>query len=339
SVEVIDNPSARFSAEGAGGIVNIVLREGVELGLTGVAFLNGGTRGQLGAGTRGTLQRGPWTLNGGLSLNRSNRETSGYDLRQNLISDPTTFLEQDSWADRAGRSANLDLEVRFEPTERLRLWVGGRVDARDDGSEGLTTTRQMDETRTPTSIYERFSAQDAGGASGRFQTGLTYEWEPRRHELEIELDLDKGRNSEETSEELGAFDASDPLALPADLTFEDEEEREAEINLQADYVRPWTEDGRFEIGYRLEAGDTDSDRLLRLTGDVPGADPIESQLGFDHAQTFNSLYLTLQRQLGLFGVQVGLRGERADTRFEIPTGEVFVNDYNSLFPSASLSAR
>ena len=35
-IEVIANPSARFQAEGAGGIVNIVLKKDVDLGLTGM---------------------------------------------------------------------------------------------------------------------------------------------------------------------------------------------------------------------------------------------------------------------------------------------------------------
>lgn len=335
-VEIIDNPSARYRAEGSGGIVNIVLREGVEIGLTGVAFLNAGTRGQLGGGVRGTLQRGPWTFNSGLNVNRSDRESSGFDLRQNLIADPTNFVQQDSWSSRDGYSGNLDLEVRYQPTDRLRLWVGGRVNASDDSSEGLTTTTRMDELRSPTSIYRRASALDGGGVSGRFQTGLTYEWERRRHELEIELDVDRSRQDEETWEELEEIMASDPDELPADLTFEDEREREGEITFEVDYTRPWTEEGRFEVGYHLDASDTGSDRLLRLT---QSGTPAESQLGFDHAQTFHALYLTLQRQLGLFGVQVGLRGERADTRFETPDGQVFENDYYSLFPSASLSAR
>jgi outer membrane receptor for ferrienterochelin and colicin len=57
-IEVLEAPSARYGAEGAGGIINIVLKEGVELGLTGNLSLSGGTRGQYSANGRGTLQRG-----------------------------------------------------------------------------------------------------------------------------------------------------------------------------------------------------------------------------------------------------------------------------------------
>jgi hypothetical protein len=340
TIEVIDNPSARYSAQGSGGIVNIVLREGVELGMTGVAFLNGGTRGQLGTGVRTTLQRGPWTLNSGLNVSRTNRESSSFDLRQNLVADPTTFLEQESSSSRTGYSGNADLELRYQPTDRARFWVSGRLGGRDDDSNGLTTTTQMDDGRSPTSIYRRSNALDGGNVSGRFGTGFNYVWERRRHEFEIELDLDTSRDREDTREELDALDLSGPSGpLPAALSLEEERQREGELRFSVDYVRPWTDGGRVEFGYRLESESADSDRLLRLFDDAGQSSPLDTELGFQHDQTFNSLYVTLQRQLGLFGVQAGLRGERSDTRFEIPTGEAFEQDYYSLFPSASVSAR
>lgn len=339
-IEVIDSPSARYGAQGSGGIVNIVLREGVELGMTGVAFLNGGTRGELGAGARATFQRGPWTVNGGLNADRSNRESSSFDLRQNLVAEPTTFLRQESSSERSGRSGNLDLEIRYQPTERARFWVEGRVNGRDDGSEGATTTTHMDQNEDPTSRYRRSSALDAENVSGRLGTGFTYEWERRRHELEIELDLDTDRSREDTREELDVLDSGTTGGpLPAELTLEEERERAGEIRLDVDYVRPWSEDGRVEVGYRLEADRDETDRVLELRDTDEAEIPITSDLGFDHTQTFNSVYLTLQRQLGPVGVQAGLRGEHSDTRLETPTGEAFENDYFSLFPSASLSAR
>ncbi len=337
-VEVITNPSARYGAQGTGGIVNIVLREGVELGLTGAAFANGGTGGQAGLGTRATLQRGPWTLNGGLDVGRQDRESSSFDLRQNLITDPATFLEQESSAHRTGTSGNGDLELRYQPDERARFWIEGRLGGSDDASDGLSSTVHQDENRAPTAAYQRLNTLDASDWSGRVGTGFSYEWERRRHELEIELELDRNGNQEETREELDPIlQGSGDQLFPAELTLEEERQRERELRLEVDYVRPWTEDGRLEVGYHLESASTGNDRSLSLTDD--GAPLPPTELGFEHDQLFNSAYVTLQRQLGAFGVQVGVRGEHADTRFEIPTGEVFDNDYMSWFPSASVSAR
>jgi hypothetical protein len=152
------------------------------------------------------------------------------------------------------------------------------------------------------------------------------------------VEVDRNGDDEETREELDpVLQGSDDQLFPAELTLEEERERERELRLEVDYVRPWTEDGRLEVGYHFESAITGSDRLLTLTDSAGASTPTE--LGFDHDQVFNSAYVTLQRQLGPVGVQVGIRGEHADTRFEIPTGEVFDHDYMSWFPSASVSAR
>src|SRR5690606_37335539 len=57
-IEVIPNPSARYESEGNGGIINIVLRENVDLGLSGSLPANASTRGQNGASARLSYQRG-----------------------------------------------------------------------------------------------------------------------------------------------------------------------------------------------------------------------------------------------------------------------------------------
>src|SRR5690606_2702672 len=101
-IEVIPNPSARFDAEGAGGIVNIVLKDDVDLGLSGSVFANAGTRGDVGAGGRLAMQRGPLTLFGGAFARYSNSEDTSFDLRKNLVTVPETFLRQDSRNEREG---------------------------------------------------------------------------------------------------------------------------------------------------------------------------------------------------------------------------------------------
>src|SRR5690606_38766805 len=101
-------PSARYNAEGAGGIVNIVLKDDVDLGLSGSVFANAGTRGDVGAGGRLAMQRGPLTLFGGAFARYSNSEDTSFDLRKNLVTVPETFLRQDSRNEREGLSGSID---------------------------------------------------------------------------------------------------------------------------------------------------------------------------------------------------------------------------------------
>ena len=61
-VEVLPNPSARFDADGMSGIVNIVLVEGTDRGLSGGLTFGGGTQpvGELGGNV--AYQAGPWDV-------------------------------------------------------------------------------------------------------------------------------------------------------------------------------------------------------------------------------------------------------------------------------------
>ena len=337
-IEVLDNPSARYDAEGSGGIVNLVMKEGVELGLSGSVFANAGTRGQYGLGARGTLQRGPWTYNGGGFLRLSDRERTGFDLRQNLVADPA-FVRQDSHSDRSGLSGNVDMEVRYQPTERARFYMEGRIRRSGDDSDGLTTTTHMDAAELPILEYERAAHSASRDLSADFSTGFDYQWEPRRHELEVELQVQTGRQRGDSREEiLRENDFDDAALIPAELTLEDEHEAEREASLDVDYTHPWGENGRIELGFQAELQDSDNDRLIRLIDDpVTLPDGEMTDRGYELRELSSSVYTTLQRELGALGVQVGLRAEHIDMELGVPTGETFRRDYVDLFPSANLS--
>ena len=118
---MLDTPGARYGAEGAAGIINIVLKEGVELGLTGSLSFAAGTRGQYTAGGRGTLQRGPLVFNGGLDARWSDSRNADFILRQNLLANPVTFLQQDAQWDRSSRNGGVNLDLRYELEEVTTL--------------------------------------------------------------------------------------------------------------------------------------------------------------------------------------------------------------------------
>jgi outer membrane cobalamin receptor len=338
-IEVMDNPSARYDARGSGGVVNLVMKEGVELGMSGNVFANAGTRGQYGVGGRGTLQRGDWTATGGGFLRLSDVERESYDLRQNLIAAPP-YLRQDSWTDRSGLSSNGDVQLRYEPTERTRLFARGRLSGSGNHSKGLTTTTHLDDDESPFLVYDRASDSDSRNLSVDFATGLDYTWEPRRHELEVELEFQTGRQRGDSRREItmeSEFEDHD-ARMPAELTLEEEGEDGREASLNVDYTRPLGERGRIEFGFQTELEESDRDRLIHLIDD-PSSPGELTDRGFDQREISNAIYSTVQRQFGEFGVQLGLRAEHLALEFEIPSGEAFRRQYTNFFPSANVSYR
>lgn len=334
-VEVIPNPSSRYDAEGAGGIVNIVLKEGVDIGLSGSVFANAGTRGDIGTGGRLAMQRGNLTLFGGAFGRYSNDDDTSFDLRKNLLTTPETFLRQDAANESTGLSGSIDFTAEYELSERSLLWAEGRLNRYGRERDAITTTTQLDADSVPTQRYTRTSASESRRSSADATLGFRYAPDPGSHELNIELEAENGGNDEDEHVET-ALELSDPDApiTPADVTFELDDDDDRELSGRVDYTRPWGEEGQIEIGYRSELQTNNNQRALELIDD--GVATL-LDTGFEHREVFNSLYGTLTRRFGSFGAQIGLRAERADTRFQLPAGETFENDYASLFPSGNIS--
>ena len=341
-IEVIPNPSARFEAEGAGGIVNIVLKKDADLGLSGNLFVNAGSQGDAGAGGRLTYQRGRLTLFGGGFGRRSDRRSSSYDLRRNLLAEPVTLLETDGWNDREGLSGNLDLTTEWKLTERatLRAEMGTWRNGFD--ADGVTVYTQLDADSTPTLRYDRGMVNENSRMSFNSGVGIRHRFgPPNRDDHELSLDVRRqGGDSENRSRvrrrTLG-LDGT-PGEQPIELTLDAYDEGQRETELSAYYVRPFGEGGRIEAGYRWDVEETDEARALDVFADEDDAVAhVTTLTGFRFREVLHSGYATASRKLGAFSVQAGLRAEGARTRLRMAESDsVYENAYWGLFPSANV---
>ena len=339
-IEVIASPGARFEAEGAGGIVNVVLKKNVSLGMSGNVYANGGTRGDVGSGARITYQNGPLTLFSGGFLRVSHRDDSSFDLRQNLISEPITFLQQDASSQSDGTSGNLDLSAELKTSSRGTLW--GEATGYRNGNDGsnLNAYTIMDELKNPILRYNRPSTRTQTHLSTEFGLGYRHVLEQRRHEFEVQLRMEgdgEDRDSRIRNQilTLTGEDAGLPDEFTTDITNEDQSQN----SLRADYTRPLGEEGQIEVGYRGEISDTDNGRIQQIFPDPEATVPISStDVGFGYREVFNSGYVSASQKLGPVRLQGGLRSELANTRLTLPgDGGTFERSYTSIFPNAHLT--
>jgi hypothetical protein len=339
-IEVIASPGARFEAEGAGGIINIVLKKNVSLGMSGSVYVNGGTRGDLGSGARVTYQRGPLTLFSGGFFRVSNRDDSSFDLRQNLISDPVTFFQQDATSERDGTSGNLDLSAELRTGSRGTLWAEASGYHNQNESSSRTRYTIMDGLRNPLSLYDRPTERTDGQLSTEFGLGYRHVIEQRRHEFEIQLRTEREGEDRDSRirEQILTLEGED-AGLPDELTTDITDEGRVENSLRVDYTRPLSEQGQVEMGYRGEIGDTDNSRVQEIYASQEAPFPDQStDVGFGYREMFNSAYLSLSQRLGRLRAQGGVRAERSNTRLELPNdGGRFERSYNSIFPNAHLT--
>ena len=342
-IEIIDSPGSEYDAEGTGGIVNIVLREDADLGVSGSAFANADTRGNTGAGGRGTMQRGDWVWDGSASLRRRDSETDGFRLRQNLLVEPTDFVQRESWNASRSLGGNLGLRTTYTPREEARYWLGANWSGQGGERDGLVTTTHMDHVQDPVLRYDRAHASDTGDRSFNVRTGFEWRWEPRRHLLDMELRYGRGSDHRLTTEERLRDDGLDddeldpPGPIPARLTTEDDESDERELRFDLRYRRPLGQRTSLRTGYSFRDESTGNARII--TDAIRTGEQADIR-GFDRAQTFNSAYLTVQRSLGhRLSVQAGIRAEHVDWDLAFPSAEPVAGRYFDLFPSVNLNWR
>ncbi|TVP45290.1 MAG: TonB-dependent receptor [Gemmatimonadales bacterium] len=323
-IEVIPNPSARFEAEGAGGIVNIVLAEDVELGLTGSVFANAGTRGEVGSGGRIAWQRGELTVQGGGFIRHNDRETASSSIRENLLADPVTFLEQDRLTRRGGLTGGVDMTTEYGLSDRTLVWARTRINDLGSDSEGETRSTRLDDEGTALDLTRRLTETDRDRSSLDLQGGVqvNFDDELGDHEFSVEVRRDARRT--ETFRSF-ATERLDDVDLPIDTRLDETLEDRSRVRLRADYTRPIGET-QVEMGVRGQYRDTES---------------IRDALGFLHQERFHSVFATAARSLGSLGLQLGVRLENSAVTLELPdAADTGVDQrYTSVFPTANVSWR
>lgn len=338
-IEVLDAPPARFSAQGSGGIINIVLKQGVNLGVNGSVSVSAGTRGQRNASGRLTAQRGPWTANGGANVRWSDAESNNFTLRQNLLAVPTTFLSQDARSTSENRSGGGHLDLRREFSDKSRAWfrMSGSLNGRD--RSGRTGTIHMDDAQRPTLQYDRLNRNASDGQGLNGSLGWEYAWQPQRHTLEFQVSGQTDANRSELRDET-VLDPDSPgtEGLPAWLVNRHDDNRNRGYGLEVSYVRPLGAQGRIDLGAAHRLNDSREDQLTSRF-ELPGAtQPDEDDRRVvSQVQRTTSTWLTANRRFGAFGVMLGVRGEAVVDALTLPSGMLLDRDEWHLFPSANLS--
>ena len=340
-VEVIPNPSARYEPEGMAGIINIVLKQNTDLGLSG-GFIGGvGTGGRWnGSGNLG-WQSGPLTLYGSVGLRHDERESTGFNYLEQYATAggaPVSVLDQDI----LGRF-NMMSQL-FNGTADLKLGArdvlsGTAMVSRGEFSNRSETSYlEMDGASTPTERLlgiNRLSVDEMTmDGSLAFKRTIT----PQQHEFSAEVRANRSRHEpgNELSEQLLTL-GGDPANDTPRLETLDTEAATTTLTLQADYTRPLAARTRLETGYKGTRRGLDNALDVRAFDyDLGAWVPNEARSNaFEYDETVHAGYAVLNQGVGRVDLQAGLRAEHTAREFYLAdTDETYPKDYWSLFPSA-----
>ncbi|MDR9414678.1 MAG: TonB-dependent receptor [Gracilimonas sp.] len=348
-VKIITNPSARYSADGTGGIIDIILVDDAQLGFNGSIRANAGWPQDYGLGANLNYQRRKinWFLN--TEIEYENEPENGRTF-QSFSRDTTYLYNERSETDEIEREANINFGADiFLPYEQV-LTVESRINLENEVEDRISRYtdylppsnseiyRTIDENwsvlqRTNRDIYEDQRESDF---DVRAQYEKTFN-ENRDHQLVADLDFEFGEESGQTD-----FDQSIAAGTGDELqqrSFSGEVYREARLDV--DYEQPVGEEGRLEAGFRLNYDWEDSDYRVE---DFRNGNWVDSQQDIGIAENFiylesvNAAYAIYSGELKPFTYQVGLRAENTLIETELDnSGNTSSQNYTDLFPSLFLS--
>ncbi|HEY0019751.1 MAG TPA: TonB-dependent receptor [Longimicrobium sp.] len=344
-VEVIPNPSARYEPEGMAGIINIVLKQNADLGLSGGFIAGVGTEGRYnGSGNLG-WQAGDLTLFGSYGFRHDTRESTGLNYLERYAtagSTPISILDQEILGTGGmtshifNGSADYKLTARDVVSSTAMLSLGQH----DNDTRNLYLER--DAAGTP---LQRYAGDNLIGFDDLTLDG-TLSWKrtitPQQHELSTELRFNRGDNEIENrfSEQALTLAGDDPANATPRLENLATDAVNTTLSLQADYTRPLGERSKLETGYKGTRRMLDND--LAVSEFDYGADAWMNNAlrsnAFEYDETVHAGYAVLNQGVGKVDLQAGLRVERTDREFFLEnTGETYPKGYWSFFPSGLAS--
>lgn len=333
-VEVITNPSARYDAEGGGGIVNIILKKGKADGFNGSIAATTGYPENHGITANLNYRSEHYNLFSNLGYNyRSNpgnsiNNSEYLDENDNITSRVNERRENDRL--QKGFNASFGMEWFLNETLTWTNSVSGRRSSGDNPTD--TYYDNFGAAGNFLSTRYRKNIEDEKDTNIRYSTNLVKKFNNEGHELKIDASVSKS-NDDENSIINDATLGTPDIVNSNERTFNIEDEDR--VLIQTDYVLPFGKDSRFEAGYRGSFTTLETDAKAETLIDGAWVNNENFTNFLQYKEKVNALYTQYGSKIGKFSYLFGLRWEDSNIDVNLlNTGEYNNKRYNNFFPSA-----
>lgn len=336
-VEVITNPSARYDAEGGGGIINIILKKGKANGFNGSVVATTGIPDNHGVNASLNYRSDNYNLFSNIGYNyRKNKGRSFTD---------TDYLNEDNTVDRTinehrtnerlqkALNGGFGMEWFLDPTLTWTNSVGFRTSKGNNPTDTYYDNYFTD--GTPSFIRYRLNVEDDKDTNIRFGTNLVKKFNNDGHELRFDASVSRSIDDENSN--ISDYNLGTPIVTNSiERTKNNQDEKRSLI--QADYVLPFGKDSRFEAGYRGSFSELDTDaRAESLQGGVWINNPNYTNY-LEYKEYINAFYSQYGSKVGKFSYLLGLRWEDSNIDVNVVSADDYNKKrYNNFFPSAFLT--
>lgn len=327
-VEVITNPSARYDAEGGGGLLNIILKKGKNQGLNGTFIASAGYPETYG-------------LSGNLNYKSENFNlftTQGYNDRSNpgnaftnsryLNADNSTrnYVNETRENERDNKGYNGNFGMEWYLSESLS-WTNTFNYRKSDGNNvdnvfqnNYDAGFNYDYTRN------RINLENSDSENVEFTTNFTKKFKKDGHKLTFDGSFS---TNDDINNALITDTATNISVVKFDKTINNQSQ--SRNLLQMDYVLPVGKGSQFEAGYRGDFSELLTDYSVKNDGVINN----NFTNTLEYREKVNAIYTQYGVKINKFSALFGLRFEDSNIEInQLATNDFNTKKYNNFFPSA-----
>ena len=327
-VEVITNPSARYDAEGGGGLLNIILKKGKNQGLNGTFIASTGYPETYGLSGNVNYKSKNFNLFTTQGYNDRNSPGNSFTNSKYLNSDNSTrnyiYENRENKRNNKGYNGNFGIELNLNESTswtnsfNYRNSKGDNVD--DVFQNYYNSAFNYDYTRN------RVNGEISDSESAEFATNFIKKFKKDGHKLTID-------GSFSSSDDLNDAIITDKVTNNSIVKFDNTTNNQNQKRnlIQMDYVLPFGKGSQFEAGYRGDFSKLRTDYQVENDGVINN----NFTNTLEYKEKVNALYSQYGLKVNKFSALFGLRFEDSNIEInQLATNSYNTKKYSNFFPSA-----
>lgn len=339
-VEVINNPSAKFEAQGGGGIINIVLKKDKAIGYNVMFNAGVATRGQVNGSANASLRLRRFNFFANYYGRYGTQAGSGFSNRQNLVPDSsnTSYFTQVNRSNNSDGSNGGRLGLDYYLDEHNTITVSEGINFNNGDNENHILLNYLDAEKQTLRSGNRNNSSSYYSPNNNTNINFRHTTDKQNEELTAYLSYSNNKGSN-NSQYYTLYEKPGSSAENPDQQSNTGSSQNQFWNLQADYTTPLGKKGKFETGVKGTSRKNENDyNALLYNWDSQQYEKSEQLSNtYEYKEDIYAGYANLASAFGNLGYQVGVRVEQAHLKGYSFSRDTSVNNrFFNVFPSVFL---
>jgi hypothetical protein len=338
-VEVITNPSAKYEAQGGGGIINIVLKKDKAIGYNVMFNAGVATRGQVNGSVHGSFRIRRFNFFANYYGRYGTVVGSGFSNRHNLVPDSsnTSYFTQanNSHNSDGSHGGRIGMDYYLDKYNTFGLSEGINFSNGDNGNDILLNYLDADKQALRTGNRHNSGGYYNPSNNTAFSFRHTTDKENEELTAYVSYSNNKGNSNSDYYTQYEKPGGTEDPDRQSNTGFNHNQF----WNVQSDYTTPLGKKGKLEAGVKGTFQKIDNDyTALVFNNDSNEFEKSEDLSNiYSYQQNIYAGYMNLASAFGNLGYQVGVRVEQAQLKGYSFSQDTSVNNhFFNVFPSVFL---